>query len=72
MTSELKFHAIEIISEVPLKFSLILYFGTTHHLGKIKTEKGEQVGSSKTKRKMFDYRIENTITKEMSNMTDYI
>lgn len=63
LTSELKFHAIEVISEVPLKFSEI-----TYHLGKVKNKKRKQVGSSKTKSKMFVYRIENTITKESSNM----
>lgn len=67
LTSELKFYAIEIISEVSLKFSL-MYFNTTHHLGEVKTEKREQVGSSKTKSKMFDCRIENTVTKERSSM----
>lgn len=63
LTSELKFHAIEVISEVPLKCSEI-----THHLGKVKNKKTQQVASSKTKSKMFDYRIENKITKESSNM----
>lgn len=68
LTSELKFRAIEIISEVSLKFSLILYFDTTHHLGKVKTEKRQQVDSSQTKSEMFDCRIENSVTKERSSM----